>query len=216
MINTILCLLLFCVHVVLVFASSLQSDWINHGGDLFNRRYAYNEHKINPETVSNLSLKWKFNAGKDITATPTIYNGTIYFPCWNGNIYAIKQIDGSLVWKQNLEELTGLNATGIIKAVNWSVARATPTVAEDLLIVGIYGPAVVIGLERRTGELIWLTHLDNHPAGVITMSGTYYNGKQDLVEQLEVEYLVHQQMKKEFIQTLQIQMPKISSCYQQI
>lgn len=167
---------MFCVHVVLVFASSLQSDWINHGGDLFNRRYAYNEHKINPETVSNLSLKWKFNAGKDITATPTIYNGTIYFPSWNGNIYAIKQIDGSLVWKQNLEELTGLNATGIIKAVNWSVARATPTVAEDLLIVGIYGPAVVIGLERRTGELVWLTHLDNHPAGVITMSGTYYNG----------------------------------------
>ena len=121
-------------------------------------------------------MKWKFTAGKDITATPTIYNGTIYFPSWNGNIYAIKQIDGSLVWKQNVEELTGLNATGFVKGVNWSVARATPTVAEDILIVGIYGPAVVIGLERRTGELVWLTHLDNHPAGVITMSGTYYNG----------------------------------------
>lgn len=176
MINIVLCLLLFCVHIVLVFSASSESDWINHGGDLFNRRYAYNEHKINPETVSKLSLKWKFYANKDITATPTIYNGTIYFPSWNGNIYAIKQIDGSLLWKQNLEKLTGLNTTGFIINANWTLARATPTVAEDLLIVGIYGPAVVIGLERRTGELVWLTHLDNHPAAVVTMSGTYYNG----------------------------------------
>ena len=143
---------------------------------MFNRRYAYNEHKINIETVPKLSLKWKFYANKDITATPTIYNDTIYFPSWNGNIYAIKQIDGSLVWKQNLEKLTGLNTTGFIINANWTLARATPTVAEDLLIVGIYGPAVVIGLERRTGELVWLTHLDNHPAAVVTLSGTYYNG----------------------------------------
>lgn len=143
---------------------------------MFNRRYAKKEYKISPKTAPNLRLKWKFNAGKDITATPAIYNGTLYFPSWNGNIYAIKQIDGSLIWKQNLKKLTGLNATGYIINANWTVARATPTVAGDLLIIGIYGPAVVIGLKRTTGELVWLAHLDNHPAAVVTMSGTYYNG----------------------------------------
>ncbi|KAK7295341.1 hypothetical protein RJT34_18248 [Clitoria ternatea] len=177
-----LCLLLFLFHAMLVFASSFDGprqesqDWLNHGGDLFNRRYAYKEYKISPKTAPNLSLKWKFYAGKDITATPAIYNGTVYFPSWNGNIYAVKEADGSIVWKQNLQELTGLNATGFVLNVNWTVSRSTPTVAEDLLIIGIYGPAVVIGLRRRTGELVWKTILDDHPAAIITMSGTYYNG----------------------------------------
>ncbi|TYI86327.1 hypothetical protein E1A91_D04G057600v1 [Gossypium mustelinum] len=153
-----------------------SQNWVNHGGDLYNRRHAEKETMISPETVSNLRLKWEFIAGKDITATPAIFDGTLYFPSWNGNIYAIKACDGSLVWEKNLEELTGLNATGFIVNVNWTVARATPTIADDLLIIGISGPAIVIAVERLTGELVWSTQLDNHPAGIITMSGTYYKG----------------------------------------
>ncbi|XP_027351409.1 uncharacterized protein LOC113862527 [Abrus precatorius] len=177
-----LCLLLFCVHAVVVFAAGSyglpqqSEDWLNHGGDLWNRRYAYKENKISPITAPNLHLKWKFYAGKDITATPAIYNGTLYFPSWNGNIYAIKEGDGSLVWKQNLHQLTGLNASGFVLNVNWTVSRSTPTVAGDLLIIGTYGPAMVIALKRTSGELMWNTTLDHHPAAVITMSGTYYNG----------------------------------------
>ena len=48
-----------------IFERNKQPD---QGGDLYNRRYAYKERKINPETAPNLRLKWKFNAGKDITA----------------------------------------------------------------------------------------------------------------------------------------------------
>ncbi|KAF3444767.1 hypothetical protein FNV43_RR14460 [Rhamnella rubrinervis] len=153
-----------------------HQDWINHGGDLHNRRYADKETKISPESVSKLSLKWKFYAGKDITATPAIFDGNLYFPSWNGYVYALKALDGSLIWKKNLQELTGLNATGFVLGVNWTVSRSTPTVAGDLLIVGIYGPAVVIAVERSTGELVWSTRLDEHAASVITMSGTYYQG----------------------------------------
>ncbi|KAK7394523.1 hypothetical protein VNO78_15052 [Psophocarpus tetragonolobus] len=104
------------------------------------------EYKISRETAPNLRLKWQFYAGKDITATAAIYNGTLYFPSWNGNIYAVKEVDASLVWKQNLGNLAGLNATSFVLNVNWTVSRSTPTVAGDLLIVGIYGPAVVIAL----------------------------------------------------------------------
>ena len=149
---------------------------MNHGWDLQNRRYAKKETKISPTTVSKLSLKWKFCAGKEITATPAIFNGTLYFPSWNGYIYAIKESDGSLVWEKNLQELTGLNATGLVPKVNWTVSRSTPTIADDLLIIGIYGPAVVIAVKRSTGKLVWSTQLDSHAAGLITMSGTYYKG----------------------------------------
>jgi outer membrane protein assembly factor BamB len=151
---------------------------LNHGGDLHNRRYANKETKISPTTVSKLSLKWKFYAGDDITATPAIFNGNLYFPSWNGYIYAIKESDGSLIWKKNLHNLTGINATGFVPTINYIVSRSTPTIVvnHDLLIVGIYGPAVVIAVKRSTGELVWSTLLDSHAAGLITMSGTYYKG----------------------------------------
>ena len=139
------------------------------------------EHKISVETFSNLSLKWEFYAGKDITATPAIFDGTLYFPCWNGDIFAVRAKYGSLVWKQNLGNLTGLSATGFVAGVNWTVARATPTIAEDdLLIVGIYGPAVVIAVKRSTGDLVWETRLDSHNSSVVTMSRTYLRGLVDI------------------------------------
>ncbi|KAH0973731.1 hypothetical protein GBA52_025887 [Prunus armeniaca] len=152
-------------------------NWLNHGGDLSNRRYANRETKISPKTASKLSLKWEFYAGDDISATPAIYDDTLYFPSWNGNIYAVKASNGSLVWQKNLHALTGLNASSFV-GVNWTVSRSTPTIigGHDLLIVGIYGPAIVIALERSTGKLIWSTMLDTHEAGLITMSGTYYKG----------------------------------------
>ncbi|XP_019454909.1 PREDICTED: uncharacterized protein LOC109356038 [Lupinus angustifolius] len=181
-ITSILCWLFFCLQIITVISGSYwleehSQNWFNHGGDLFNRRYANKEHKINPKSVSNLRLKWKFYAGKEITDTPAIFNGTIYFTSWNGNIYAVKALDGSLVWKKNIEKLTGISYNGFISNANSTFSRATPTLAgEDLLVVGIYGPAVVISLNRNNGELVWMTQLDNNARSVITMSGTYYNG----------------------------------------
>jgi len=117
-------------------------------------------------------LRWKFFAGKDISATPAIANGVVYFPSWNGYLYAVNAFTGGLIWQQNLSELTGLRGTGII--VNVTVSRSTPTIAGRLLIVSIYGPAVVIAVSRSNGRLIWLTQLDLRPLAVITTSGTAY------------------------------------------
>ncbi|XAR71218.1 Polyvinyl alcohol dehydrogenase (cytochrome) [Bertholletia excelsa] len=151
-------------------------NWINHGGDIHNRRYASAETKISASTASQLRLRWKFYAGKDISATPAIFDGTIYFPSWNGYLYAVRACDGSLVWKKNLRELTKITDKPIIANVNTTVSRTTPTVAGGLLILGITGPAVVIAVKRSSGNLVWLTRLDDHPAGMISMSGTFYNG----------------------------------------
>lgn len=98
----------------------------------------------------------------------------LVFPSWNGYLYAIDAFNGSLVWEKNLQELTGLNGTGAIANVpkNVTVSRTTPTVVDDLLIIGIYGPAVVIAVDRGTGNLVWSTQLDSNPLAVITMSGT--------------------------------------------
>lgn len=57
-----------------------------------------------------------------------------------------------------------------------TVSRSTPVVADDLLIVGIYGPAYVVAVTRATGQLVWSTRLDPAPLGQVTASGTVYLG----------------------------------------
>ncbi|KAJ0039097.1 hypothetical protein Pint_22684 [Pistacia integerrima] len=138
--------------------------WLNHGGDLNNSRYASEEVLINASTVKKLRLRWKF--------------------------YAVNAFSGALIWKKNLGELTGLNGTGII--VNVTVSRTTPAIAGGLLIVGIYGPAVVIAVTRSNGRLLWSTQLDSRPRAQITMSGTvclagFYVGVSSLEEALPAE-----------------------------
>ncbi|KAK1563908.1 hypothetical protein Q3G72_035022 [Acer saccharum] len=134
------------------------------------RRYANKEKKISHEAMAKLQLKWKFYAGGDISVTPAIFNDTIYFPTWNGNLNAVKASDVSLVWRKNLQKLTGFNNTGFVLSVNSTVSRSTPTIAGDLLL------AVVIVVKRSNGNLVWSTKLDDHARGFITMSGTYYKG----------------------------------------
>lgn len=169
------------LHLLLFFffccsVCGLPSEWINHGGGLSNWRNAPNETLINVTSAVGLVQRWKFTAGLDITATPAIYDNVLYFPSWNGNLYAVTADTGKLVWEKNLTQLLGYNATGFVRKVNVSLSRATPSVAGDLLIVGLYGPAVLFAVERSSGDLVWYKELDSHPRGLITMSGTAYNG----------------------------------------
>ncbi|CAL5370631.1 unnamed protein product [Camellia sinensis] len=186
----VLLLCLLCLPTIFPSAISKangEEDWLNHGGDIYNRRYAYNETKISPSTVSNLRLKWQFFAGKDISATPAIFDGMLYFPSWNGYLYAVKAEDGSLIWKQNLQNLTGFQPTGFVGNVNTTVSRSTPTVAGNLLIIGIYGPAVVIAVERWSGKLVWSTQL--HPASRssrLVTNRAFYVGTSSLEEGLSI------------------------------
>ncbi|KAI9169228.1 hypothetical protein LWI28_009169 [Acer negundo] len=121
-----------------------------------NRRSAIGEVLINPLSVKNLHLRWTFHAGRDISATPAVANGVVYFPSWNG--------------------------TGTVTNVNVTVSGSTPTVDGDLLIVGIYGPAVVIAVNRLNGRLVWSRQLCPRPRALITMSGTIYLGTKISIE----------------------------------
>ncbi|KAG8366311.1 hypothetical protein BUALT_Bualt17G0066200 [Buddleja alternifolia] len=165
--NTILVILL------LALFSFSSAEWPNHGGDITNRRSSIGG-PINTLTVRSglMRLRWKFLAGFDITATPAVADGAVYFPSWNGNIYAVNAVNGNLIWKQDIGQLTGIPPSG--RYGNATVSRATPVVAGDLLIVGIYGPGYVIALRRATGQLVWSTLVDPGPLSVITQSGTVY------------------------------------------
>ncbi|XP_011087060.1 uncharacterized protein LOC105168623 [Sesamum indicum] len=165
-------LLAFCI---LSFPDDSTAEWFTHGGDISNRRNAIGG-TINPISVrlGLLRQRWKFLAGFDITATPAVADGVVYFPSWNGNLYAVSALSGALIWKQSLGSLTGIPPTG--RYVNATVSRATPVVVGDLLIVGIYGPAYVVAVRRATGQLVWSTLVDPGRLSIVTASGTVYMG----------------------------------------
>ncbi|KAL4653593.1 hypothetical protein ACB092_01G315500 [Castanea dentata] len=117
----------------------VDNIWLNHGKDITNRSYANDE----------------FFVGKDISATPIVDSGVVYFPSWNEYLYAVNAFTGASIWKQNLSEITGLNGTGIV--VNVTMSRSTPMIVDDLLIVGIYRPTVLF-----SGRLkIWTQNGDH-------------------------------------------------------
>lgn len=56
-------------------------------------------------------------------------------------------------------------------------SRATPVIYQQYLLVSINGPAMVVALDRQSGDALWRTVLEARaPLAVITMSGTPFEG----------------------------------------
>jgi polyvinyl alcohol dehydrogenase (cytochrome) len=49
---------------------------------------------ISPQNVGALKQKWVFTTRGDVSATPAVYDGTVYFPDWVGYFYAVNATTG--------------------------------------------------------------------------------------------------------------------------
>jgi polyvinyl alcohol dehydrogenase (cytochrome) len=159
-----------------VFASQ-GSEWLSAGGNRQNTRYQQSEHTLSTANVGNLTAKWIFTTGGDVSATPAVDADTVYFPDWAGNLYAVDKLTGAQKWKVSIATASG---------VPFDKARATPAVTEDKVIIGTQGSIFVPGggpggkvlaFNKFTGALIWSTTADTHPAAIITQSATVFNGR---------------------------------------
>ena len=153
--------------------SSGAGDWTIAGQNLDNSRSQPNEHTITAANVNTLAMKWVFTTGADVSATPTVADGAIYFPDWSGNLYAIKASDGSMLWSHQIADYD--RSPG-------AVARVSPAVhGQDIIIGDIEGAgkphdgANVMAVDRATGALRWITKVDSHPAAIITGSPVVLN-----------------------------------------
>ena len=83
-----------------------------------------------------------------------------------GYLYAVDRKTGAQVWQTKIEAATG---------VTGDLARATPVVAGDKVIVGTQGGFAggggkLLAYDKNTGSLLWNTTLDAHFAAIITQS----------------------------------------------
>ncbi len=180
--------------LALPLESSAQSPWRFYGHDLHNTHHANTEAKISPETVGDLQVKWSYTTTEDflpdlfgllngdITAPPAVVDGTLYFPDWAGNLHAVDAATGQTIWRRYLP----FDYSQPGKFMFFS--RNTPAVQGDRLIIGskrhilldncpqnapVCIPsdgAVVAGIDRQDGSLLWSTVVDPHPAAQVTGS----------------------------------------------
>lgn len=152
-----------------------QSDqWRIAGQNLSNTWSQPAEHLISPANVNQLSQKWVFTTGGDVSATPTVADDAVYFPDWGGNLFAVRKNDGNLIWSHKISEYDG---------VDGAISRVSPAVDGDQVIIGdilssnqVHNGANVMAVDRRTGMLRWITQVETHQAAIITGSPVVFDG----------------------------------------
>ena len=154
-----------------------NSLWLTAGQNLSNTRYNKLESSISPDNIAGLRVKWTFETGGDVSATPAVDDGYVYFPDWKGNLYKVNASTGEMVWSHPLSYYTG---------VKGDFARATPAISGNSLIIGTEADldstqtlngAHVLNINKNTGELKWITEVDSFFAAVITQSAIVYGNR---------------------------------------
>jgi polyvinyl alcohol dehydrogenase (cytochrome) len=109
--RTAACGIAACGLVMLSVSAACADDngaqWTMGGQNLRNWR---NQHhtQISPQNVATLKRKWTFTTGGDVSATPAVANGIVYFPDFAGNFYAVDANTGAQVWQQQVAAWTGV------------------------------------------------------------------------------------------------------------
>jgi polyvinyl alcohol dehydrogenase (cytochrome) len=155
------------------------SAWTMGGQNLKNWRNQ-DKTEISPHNVAKLKTKWVFTTGGDVSATPAVANGVVYFPDFAGNFYAVDARTGKQLWHHQLADWTG---------VAGDFARNDPTVYKNMVILGdqagnnafwngtkfVGDGAKVIAVDANTGKKIWVMQVDPFPTTMVTSSPVVYN-----------------------------------------
>jgi polyvinyl alcohol dehydrogenase (cytochrome) len=173
--------------ILLVTASSILSGqknsmWLTAGQNLHNTRNAGQEDLISPSSImpeggKGLEVKWVFETGGDVSATPSTDGQNVYFPDWDGNLYKVNATTGLVAWQRKIGDYTGIPG---------DFARATPAIAGRSIIIGTQARADdsttldgahILAINKTTGELRWITKVDDFPGAVITQSAVVHGNR---------------------------------------
>jgi polyvinyl alcohol dehydrogenase (cytochrome) len=152
----------------------VQPEWASAGQNNHNTRHAATEHTINADNVGSLKPKWTFTTGGDVSATATVVNGVAYVPDWGGKLWAIDTKTGKAIWSHDISDYTGTAG---------STSRTSPAYWDGELVIGtgnVLTPdlsgAFEVGIDARTGAMLWRTQTDTNSAAIMTGSATIDNG----------------------------------------
>jgi polyvinyl alcohol dehydrogenase (cytochrome) len=158
---------LFCISLSLpsgvAFADSddPRSKWPMFGQNEQNTASNDEERKISISNVGTLAPKWVATTGGDVSARAAVVDGTVYFPDWGGNLWALDADTGAVIWQHQLSDY-GLPAG--------TVSRTSPAVQDLTVYIGTQAGAFLLAVNAKTGDLRWKTQLDIQSVAVLTAS----------------------------------------------
>ncbi len=141
------------------------ANWPMIGNDPTNSRTQHLESAIGTSNVSALAPKWVATTAGDVSATPAVVNGAVYFGDFGGMLWKLDAGTGAVVWSHKVSDYTG---------VPGDLTRTSPAVDGNTLIIGSLLRPVMLGIDATTGDLIWKTQVnpDEQPAGHGIMTGS--------------------------------------------
>jgi polyvinyl alcohol dehydrogenase (cytochrome) len=127
-----------------------------------------------------------------VSATPTVAGGVVYAVDWGGNLFAINDSNGHLIWSRKISDYNG---------VPGSRSRTGVAVSGGTLILGDLPNGLswhsgqgahLIAVDAATGNLRWITQVDTHPAsritgGAVVSGGVVYSGVSSFEEGLAAD-----------------------------
>jgi polyvinyl alcohol dehydrogenase (cytochrome) len=147
-------------HCATAAFSANGAQWNGWGADLSNTRYQPSG--LTAAQVPNLKFKWAFAFPGTFVSNgpPVVVGGRVFVPSANRTIYSLDAASGCQFWSFEAE----------------APVRTAVTIAKDTAFFGDQrGNAYA--LQASTGELLWKTHVDDHPRARIVGAPVYFDGR---------------------------------------
>jgi polyvinyl alcohol dehydrogenase (cytochrome) len=138
-----------------------HADWTMIGNDPANSRNQPAEHRIRPGNAHRLAVKWVATTTGDVSATPVVADGAVYVGDFGGTLWKLDAETGVVIWSRLVSDYTGTPG---------DLARTSPSLFGNTLIVGSLKHPTMLGIDARTGDLRWMTQVHPDPKGIMTGS----------------------------------------------
>jgi len=138
-----------------------EHDWPMIGHDPANTRNQSFEHRIRPENAERLRPRWVATTIGDVSATPAVVDGAVYFGDFGGTLWKLDARTGDVIWSHLVSDYTGIPG---------DIARTSPSLLGNTLVVGDLRAPKMLGINANTGELRWITQVHPDPKGIMTGS----------------------------------------------
>ncbi len=158
------------VSAALAAAATPTGGWSTGGHDVQNTRSNPTQTAITPGNAAQLATKWTFTTHGDVSATPAVVGGAVYFPDWGGYLNKVDADTGALIWQKKLSDY-GYNDDPAL------VSRTSPAVLGNVVYIGDQGggtgtphAARALAINATTGDLLWSTKINPSQFSIITQS----------------------------------------------
>jgi outer membrane protein assembly factor BamB len=136
--------------------AGLCEDWPKYRHDLNNSGLS-GESGISSSNVSQLALKWEFNVGGIVSASPAVatINGTsmVFVGGWNGLFYGVNAVTGQKIWSFQVDLVSPCSSG------NCRIGSSA-AVSNNIVYFGAEN-AYLYAVNAATGALVWKVQLAN-------------------------------------------------------